>query len=397
MEGPRGNIQAEPATKLQLRTMKWSLQIGRWLGVDVYVHATFLLLLGLVGMMQWADGGSLAAAGEAVGFFCAIFGCVLLHEFGHALAARQCGIRTKDITLLPIGGVARLERMPDRPGQELFVALAGPAVNVVLALGLLLWLALVRGFRGDGLSEAFEDSIAVRLLLVNGMLVVFNLIPAFPMDGGRVLRALLSFWLDRVRATRIAAVLGRGFAVVFGLVGLLSLMGGPGSPLLVLIAVLVWTGAGAEARAVAVSSQLTGARARDAMLTHFFVLRPQDPLSRAVDFMLAGSQHDFPVVDEGRVVGVVMRQGILAALSRCGNRAPVLEAMERDFQMVDAADPLDGILSRTGARPTLFAPVISEGRLVGLLTAENVAELVMIRTALRGPAFGFAGEPPVLR
>ncbi|MCC6232859.1 MAG: site-2 protease family protein [Verrucomicrobiales bacterium] len=377
--------------------MKWSFQIGRWLGVDVYVHATFLLLLGLVGMMQWADGRSLAAAGEAVGFFCAIFGCVLLHEFGHALAARQFGIRTKDITLLPIGGVARLERMPDRPGQELLVALAGPAVNVVLALGLMLWLALVGGFRGDGLSEAFEDSTAVRLLVVNGMLVVFNLIPAFPMDGGRVLRALLSFWLDRVQATRIAAVLGQGFAVVFGLVGLLSLVGGPGSPLLMLIAVLVWTGAGAEARAVVVGSQLTGARAQDAMLTHFFVLRPQDPLSRAVDFMLAGSQHDFPVVDEGRVVGVAMRQGILAALTRGGNRAPVSEAMERDFQMVDAADPLDGILSRTGARLPLFAPVVSEGRLVGLLTAENVAELVMIRTALRGSAFRFVGEPPVLR
>lgn len=377
--------------------MKWSIKIGRWLGIDVHLHVTFLLLLALVGAMQWAGDGSFAAAVEGVVFFAAIFGCVLLHEFGHALAARRYGIATRDITLLPIGGVARLERMPERPSQELWVALAGPAVNVVIAAGVVLWLLVVHGPVSDWGWQQAEDSFALRLLAVNVMLVLFNLIPAFPMDGGRVLRALLSFWLERARATRIAATVGQGFALVFGLAGVLSLFGGPGSPLLLVIAAFVWMGAGQEAAAVEFRSQLNGARVRDAMLTHFHAVQPGDPLARVVDLVLAGSQQDFPVIDNGRVVGVLTRQVLLNALSRYGNRVPVWEIMDPQFERLEAHESLEEVLLRWRSRPASLAPVYSQGSMVGLLTWENITELVMIRSALGASAPPPASMPPVLR
>jgi Zn-dependent protease len=184
--------------------MSWKL--GRVAGIDVFLHPTFLLLLAF---------GLLRGGFESVVFVSAVFGCVLLHELGHALMARRFGIETQDITLYPIGGVARLERMPRAPGAELLIALAGPAVNlvIVLALSLASPLGLLgEASRSPGLFALFVD----QLILVNMVLALFNLIPAFPMDGGRVLRALLSGWIGRARATMIAATIGRGLALAFG-------------------------------------------------------------------------------------------------------------------------------------------------------------------------------------
>ena len=217
--------------------MKWSIHLVRILGIDVFLHVTFLLLLGFIAITHWLAHGSLAAVISGVGFFVALFACVLLHEYGHALAARRCGIATRDITLLPIGGVARLDRMPDKPIQELWVALAGPAVNVVIAAGVGVWLAFTGTWESLFTLSTTGGGFAERLLAVNVGLVLFNMIPAFPMDGGRVLRALLAMRLEYARATRIAATVGQGLAIAFGFAGLFS------NPLLLLIAVFVWTGA----------------------------------------------------------------------------------------------------------------------------------------------------------
>ncbi len=210
--------------------MRWSWKLGELAGIDLRVHATFLLLPAWVGLRQILAGHGSDGVVTEVGFVLALFACVVLHELGHALAARRYGIGTRDITLLPIGGVARLESIPTRPSQEIVVALAGPAVNVVLAAA---------GF--VMLSLAGPEAWLQRLVIANISLVLFNLIPAFPMDGGRVLRALLAMRMDRVRATGIAARIAQGFAAVAGVVGLF------GNPTLLVLAVFVWMQAESEA------------------------------------------------------------------------------------------------------------------------------------------------------
>lgn len=220
--------------------MTRSLRLGTFSAIPVYLHWTFLLLLGFVALSQLVSSGSVAVALGGVLFVAAIFACVVLHEFGHALAARRFGIGTRDVTLLPIGGIARLDRMPHDPRQELWVALAGPAVNVAIAGLLGIWLFLTGPAAGVG-SGLMGGSFAERLLSVNIALVVFNMLPAFPMDGGRVLRALLAQRIGHLEATNVAARIGRGLAVVFGIIGLLW------NPMLILIAFFVWFGAGQEA------------------------------------------------------------------------------------------------------------------------------------------------------
>lgn len=224
--------------------MKWSYNLIRVAGTDVKIHLTFFLLLGWVGLTSLVGGVGSAIAG--VVFVSLLFGCVLLHEFGHVFAARAFGVRTPDITLYPIGGVARLERMPEKPSQELIVALAGPAVNVVIA-GVLFGLVGVGAVLG-GLTN-LGSSFLVQLAVVNVWLVIFNLIPAFPMDGGRVLRAVLAMNMSHHRATEIAAKVGKFMAVVFGIAGLFI------SPMLILIAVVVYFGASQELLASRIKEQ----------------------------------------------------------------------------------------------------------------------------------------------
>jgi len=218
--------------------MPWSITIARVAGSEIRIHVTFLLLLAWLGIDYYVQGGA-AAALNGVLFILAVFACVVLHELGHAIAARRYGIATPDITLLPIGGLARLSRMPDKPSEEIVIAIAGPLVNVVIAL--VLFLALSAPFDARALSHIADPATGflARLAGINVFLVLFNLIPAFPMDGGRVLRALLAFRLGRRRATEIAARIGQGLAFVFGFLGLFY-----GNPILVFIALFVWIGAG---------------------------------------------------------------------------------------------------------------------------------------------------------
>jgi Zn-dependent protease len=356
--------------------MKWSWKLGEFRGIGVYVHATFLILIAVVVAGHWSRGQDLLQVVEGVAFVLAIFACVVLHEFGHALTAAHYGIRTRDITLLPIGGVARLERMPREPLQELRVALMGPAVNVVIAAVLYVWLRSTSGLTPLEQLGVAGGPFLERLMVVNVILVMFNMLPAFPMDGGRVLRALLATRLEYTRATQIAATVGQGMALIFGVLGFFF------NPFLLFIAFFVWIGAAQEASMVQMSAALDGIPVARAMLTSFESLAPADRLSHVVEHIIAGSQQDFPVVDAGRVVGVLTRQDLLVALAKRGQDATVQDVMQRDIRIAEASEMLEGAFRRMQSCACHTLPVVREGRLVGLLTMENVGEFVAIQSAL---------------
>jgi Zn-dependent protease/CBS domain-containing protein len=364
----------------KLGGMKWSLRIGRFFGIDAYVHFTFLLILVFVAVSHWVAYHTFGAVAEGVLFFCALFACVLMHEYGHALMAMRFGIRTQDIVLFPFGGVARLENMPDRPTQELWIAVAGPAVNVVIALGLgALLLLLGQPPVSLGLEGA-EDGFFQRLVLVNLVLVGFNLLPAFPMDGGRVLRAVLAMRIEYVRATKIAVTLGQGMALLFGLVGLFF------NPFLILIAFFVWIAASDELGFAQMRAALGAVRVRDAMLTQFELLSPADTMETAVNKIIRGAQEDFPVVEHGQLLGILTRQDMLLALAQQGMDVSVGSVMRTDYPCLEADAILNAAEQGVQLRECPTLPVLLRGRLVGLLTLQNLSEVMMIRSALRGHA-----------
>lgn len=356
--------------------MKWSWKIGSFAGIGVHIHATFLVLLGWIALSHWAQYRSLLAALLGVSFTLAVFVCVVMHEYGHALAARRFGIGTKDITLLPIGGLARLERMPEKPNQELWVALAGPAVNVAIAAILGAYLFATGHFQPVDQIGLTRGAFLERLLFANLFLVGFNLIPAFPMDGGRVLRALLAKRMEYVQATQIAAGIGQGLALVFGIAGLFT------NPFLMLIAFFVWIGAAQEALNASAKSLLGSASVREAMITDFKSLAPSDELTRAVKLVLDGWQQDFPVVDNGRVTGMLLRMDMIASVAAGGVHSSVQSAMRREFPIAWPHEALQSVFTRLHERDAATAPILDNGRLVGLITRENIAEYMMVHTAL---------------
>lgn len=357
--------------------MSWSIRIGRFAGTDVKIHVTFLLLLAWIGFAHYARGGA-AAAFEGVLFICLLFGCVLLHEFGHALMARVYGIQTPDITLLPIGGLARLQRMPDKPMEELLVALAGPAVNMVIAGVLFAVLGRVTDFTELQRLEDPGVSMIAKLATVNVILVVFNLIPAFPMDGGRVLRALLASFMNYARATQIAATVGQGIAFVFGFLGLF------GNPLLLFIALFVYLGASQEAAMAQMRDLARGVAVSAAMVTEFVTLPSEATLADAVEAVIRTSQHEFPVIEDGgRVLGLLMQDDMIAAIKAHGTSLPVREVMRSDLPAVQADQSFDSAFREMQECQCPALPVLDRaGQLVGLITTENVGEMMLIRSVL---------------
>lgn len=358
--------------------MKWSWKIGEFAGIGVYMHATFLLIIAWVILIHWSAGHDLATIASGVVFVLALFLCVVLHEFGHALTARRYGIKTRDITLLPIGGVARLERMPDDPMQEFWVALAGPAVTVAIAVLLYVWLQITGGFVPIDKLTLTQGSFIERLMLVNVFLFVFNIIPAFPMDGGRVLRALLALHGDYTKATQTAATIGQAIALIFGFVGLFT------NPFLIFIALFVWIGAAQEASMVKIKSALGGIPVYKAMLTDYKTVGPGDMLKQLVELTMSGSQQDFPVVDNGRLVGMVPHADLIKGLAEKGDSASVGEIMRREFQVVDPSEMLEYAFARLQTGDFYTMPVVKNGNLVGLLTMDNVGEFMRIQSAMSG-------------
>jgi Zn-dependent protease/CBS domain-containing protein len=357
--------------------MRWQWKLGTFAGIDVFVHATFLLLIGWIGYSHWLQYGTVAKVVEGILFILALFLCVVLHEYGHALTARRYGIKTRDITLYPIGGVARLERLPDKPIEELWVALMGPAVNVVIAALLFIYLYLTRGLVPMTDLTVASGSFLARLMAVNISLVLFNLIPAFPMDGGRVLRALLAMRMDYVRATQIAANIGQGLAFLLGLFGLFN------NPFLLFIAFFVWIGASQEASMVQMRNTISGIPVTQAMQTRFDILSPTDRLDRVVNLILAGSQQDFPVVEDGQFIGVLTRDDFIKALSQKGQDTPVIDVIRRNVPTVDSHEMVEMALMRLQESGAKTLPVMHRGRFVGLITSENITEFLMIRSALK--------------
>jgi Zn-dependent protease/CBS domain-containing protein len=364
--------------------MGWSLNIGTIAGTAVRVHVTFLLFLGWIFIASYVADGSQAAVAGLV-FMVLLFACVLAHEFGHIFTARAFGVATPDVTLLPIGGMARLERIPEEPYQEFLVAIAGPLVNVAIAFALV-------GLAGANLNlgilsavESSKVSLADRLASVNIFLAVFNMIPAFPMDGGRVLRALLATRLGYLRATEIAAVIGQGFAFVLGFVGLL------GNPLLIFIAIFVYLAAASEAHSVAMRAMSRGVPVETAMMTDYATLTPEAHVDEAVQTLLRTSQGEFPVIDADRKpVGLLGRGELIRALKQLGPDARVAEAMTTTLPTVGHRRYLEDafrILQEKSARGV--AIVDAAGRLVGLVTPETVGEMMLLHEALpKGTRWG---------
>ena len=355
--------------------MSWSLPIGTVKGTVIRIHVTFLLFLAWIGFAHYAQGGAQAAL-EGVVFIVLLFLCVLLHEFGHVFAARRYGVQTPDITLLPIGGVARLERIPEEPLQELIVALAGPAVNVVIAA--LLFVA-IGGFPSAAGMEVQNAGVSLlgRLAVVNVFLVIFNLIPAFPMDGGRVLRAALAYRLGYARGTQIAASVGQFVAFGLGVLGLF------GNPLLIFIAIFVYLGAAGEAHAVQMRQVSRGMLVSDAMVTRFESLRPDSLVEDAVQCLIKTTQHDFPVVDAaGRFQGILTRDDMIKALREHGPERPVRDVIRSDIPTIHHRQPLEDAmrLMQGGGFPAI-AVLDGRSNLVGLVTPENLGEMMMVLSA----------------
>ena len=359
--------------------MSWSLNIGTVAGTAIRIHVTFILLLAWIFGIDYIAGG-LQEAWNGLVFIVLLFLCVLLHEFGHIFTARAFGIRTPDVILLPIGGVSRLERIPERPRQEFLVTIAGPMVNVAIAFILIvIGGANLSAERLAALGSA-DVSLIDRLAAVNLVLAIFNLIPAFPMDGGRVLRALLATRLGYVRATEVAATIGQGVAFALGFLGLFF------NPLLIFIAIFVYLAASAEAHLVATRAMSRGVPVTAAMMTQFATLTPDEHVDAAVETLLHTRQGEFPVVDgNGRPLGVLTRNDLIRALKTRGPQGRVADAMTASIPTIDKSRCLDEAFRLLQEKSLPAVGVVdASGRLVGLVTSETIGEMLMLHHALPG-------------
>jgi Zn-dependent protease/CBS domain-containing protein len=355
--------------------MRWAYRIGTIAGTEIKVHVTFLLIVAWWALIGYGEAGPTGALFGALSLL-ALFACVLCHEFGHILMARRFGVRTPDVILLPIGGVARLERIPDEPQQELLIALAGPAVTLAIAAILLLVLR-VSGSHASVMQLSENQPFLAQLATANIYLLVFNLIPAFPMDGGRVLRALLSSRLGLLRGTRIAATLGQTLAVVGGLYGMTKQ-----EPILILVAFFVFIGANAEAAAVETRLAGQGLQVRQMMVTDFRTIPVHATLNDAVGLLLSGEQREFPVLDNlGRTEGILTRDNLIRGLSQRGPQSTVAEAMSAGVPSVSPTLGFQEALERLRSSRLPALPVIDGGALVGLLTMDNITDLLLVRRA----------------
>lgn len=352
--------------------VRGAIPIGSIFGVHIRIHWTFFLLA--VWFVGWAgargDGRMMLSA---LALLVGVFTCVVLHELGHSLAAIRFGAKVESITLLPIGGVAFLRQIPVRPVQEFLVALAGPAVNVILFF----LLALIRGgfpsWVGAFLLPGNLGEWLETLMRANVVMAVFNLVPAFPMDGGRVLRGLLGFFLPHHRATAWAAGIGRILALGFMALGLVI------NPLLSLIGLVVFFGAGREDRMAQVKHALQSGRVRDAMITHPVILHPGDPLERCREAAIHRHQDGFVVEQDGRLVGILPARDWVDALRKRGPQTPVGEVMRRHFLALHPDAELNRVYSEVRREGQGLFPVIENGQLVGLLSAAGLERFLVLR------------------
>jgi len=346
----------------------WSFPAGRLFGVDVRIHLTFLFLLAFVWFTESSSLGA-SGAGRALVLVCIIFGCVVLHELGHALVARRSGLVVRSILLLPIGGMTFMEEPgPEQshPARDIRIAIAGPLINLVIA-GVAAIVILTVAPQVKLWHQPLVDAgnLPRSLVWSNVFLGAFNLLPAYPMDGGRILRALLAERMDYVLATRRAVLIGQAMAMVMMLVGLAW------NVWLVLIGFFLFLGAQMEDRSVLFHSLLEAVTMEDVMLTGFSVLSPADTLEDALSKAVHTLQDDFPVVRGSELVGIINKQRILNALRRDGN-GYVQSAMMRNFEIAQRTDSLAACFRKLGARGMTMIPVVEDLRLVGIVTLQNL-------------------------
>ena len=350
--------------------MKWSIRIGSILGIPVKVHITFLLLLALI----YFVGPSIIGVGGLKGviFVVLVFASVVFHEMSHAMVARYYGIEVTDITLLPIGGVARMAAPAENPRQEMIISAAGPMASLVL--GFSLWFAADLLGKPVTISDlSVQGNLLAQLSAVNFVLAIFNLLPAFPMDGGRVLRGFLGLYLSPWKATRIAVGVGQAFAIVLFFLGILG-----GNFFVILIALFVYLGAEAEERQMGIMISLGHATAQTAMIRDVVTLSPGQTVGEAAERYAHGFQSDFPVMDGRRPVGLVTREILIETLHKQGPSVPVEEIMVKDFSVATEQTPLIEILEKMQSSGRKVVPVLRSGDLVGLVTLEQIGRYNML-------------------
>ena len=357
--------------------MKWSISAGKIFGIKLRIHLTFFLLLLFVFASVMSERGVKAGLMSAL-FICAIFACVVIHEVGHSLIARRFGKEARSITLLPIGGMAEMDEIPRKPMQEIAVSLVGPLINLLIA-GLLYVLAgRQTGASIPGLYPESASAFISGLIGVNIMLAIFNLIPAFPMDGGRVLRAILAFKLDYVRATSLAVAVGQAVAVFFVFFGLFYNLW------LAIIGIFLYLGAGSEKQQVILQSLLADVPAGEAMITEYISLRSDDSLADALEHFHHGCQQDFPVVGDNGIKGILTRDRILASIHTKGVNIPVSEVMDTDFVSVSPNMGLDQVYKKFMAGQKTAVVVVEDGQLKGIIGLDGISRYFMINAALKG-------------
>ncbi len=359
--------------------MKANLNLGSVFGIKIKVHWTFIFLILWIVFSEQQRGGNTSSILFNIALVLAAFVCILLHELGHALMAKRYGIQTKKITLLPIGGMASLERIPESPKQELLVTIAGPLVNVGIAM-ILYFLIPVKELMHLNFTETFDmlssftlQNFLFYLFTVNIALVVFNLIPAFPMDGGRILRAVLALKMNRVKATQIASTLGQIMAVTFLFIGLLY------NPFLIFIALIIFLGAYGENQLVQHLALLKGHSVEEAMITHITTFSPDDSIDLAVNKIISGTETNFVILKDKAVIGVLYQKDII---ENSNKNILISDVMNTSFKTIKYSDDLIKAYNLIYSEKMPFLPVINQDKLVGVIDATNLNEYMLLQAKL---------------
>jgi len=364
--------------------MGWSLTLGTVRGIRIKLHLTFLLLIPWAAY-NWgaADGAGWRGALFGIAVTSALFLCVVLHELAHSLVAMQFGVNVHEIELSPIGGVSKMDSMPEKPYQELVMALSGPLVNFAIAVPLGI---VVLGMLAAGAIRSLNhfayllgtpswQGFVLNLFISNILLALFNLLPAFPMDGGRVLRSVLALGLGQTRATRVATRVGQALAIVLAAIGLFPPGGLRANPVLVIIGLFVFAGAQQEERASEILAVLGDLRVGQAVITVCQVLAPHDTLDTVLDHTMRGHPACFGVVEAGRLVGLLSHEDIAAALEAYGHGVSVRDIMQKQFPSVSASDTLAKAWQLMAASGRRALPVTRDGQWLGMVTAQQIGQI----------------------
>ncbi|MEX0813635.1 MAG: site-2 protease family protein [Chitinophagales bacterium] len=360
--------------------MKGSLKLGRIAGINVFVHWTFSLLLLFIIFTNIREGYNAIQVLWSLFFILSIFVTVVLHELGHALTAKKFNINTKDITLLPIGGLARLESIPEKPREEWLVAIAGPLVNLAIAFAVYFFVHIpepdqMEAFVADGING---QNFLFLFFMVNIWLSIFNLLPVFPMDGGRIFRATLSHFINRVKATKIATRLGQLLALGFVIGGFYV------NPFLIFIGLFIMFGAQAELNMVSTRYLLKDSSIGKITMQQYETLKTDDTISVAVQKLLNGTAKSFLVLENEKPIATLNRDAMIKALSESGKDTPIQDIMDTELLSFDANTPIEKVYKSMTEKGQELALIKDSENYIGVVDSENISEYIMVKNAVGG-------------